>query len=247
MPSTASIAASALSITRAVSHPHSGDASRSDVAALTQRLAAGDGDIRVQGNRIAALMGKGPDRALSLSRPHLAPEGIDALPDDLNLNLLGRRPDVIAARLHIEAASDQIKYTAADFYPNVKLSAYLGVEALSKGGFNQLFRDGSDVGSIGPAISLPLFKGGRLRAAYRYDFVDAPVKLRAAFASTGGLNTPGNAFTFVGPDPDTGNVVLGASMGAGTDTWHLGFSFDWVRGNNNSTTQMGTISLLGRI
>lgn len=138
-----------------------------DQAQVAQRLAAVDGDIRVQGNLIAALMGKGPDRALSLSRPHLAPEGIDALPDDLNLNLLGRRPDVIAARLHIEAASDQIKYTAADFYPNVKLSAYLGVEALSKGGFNQLFRDGSDVGSIGPAISLPLFKGGRLRAAYR--------------------------------------------------------------------------------
>jgi NodT family efflux transporter outer membrane factor (OMF) lipoprotein len=143
-----------------------------DQAQAAQRLSALDGAIRVQGDLIAALMGEGPDRALQLTRPHLAPEGIDALPDDLNLNLLGRRPDVIAARLHIEAASDQIKYTAADFYPDIKLNAYLGVEALSKGGFDQLFRDGSDIGSIGPAISLPLFKGGRLRAAYRSSEAD---------------------------------------------------------------------------
>lgn len=143
-----------------------------DQAQVTQELAAIDGAIRVQGNLIAALMGKGPDRALSLTRPHLAPDGIDALPDDLNLNLLGRRPDVIAARLHIEAASDQIKYTAADFYPDVKLSAYWGNQALSKGGFDQLFRDGSNIGGIGPAISLPLFKGGRLKAAYRSSEAD---------------------------------------------------------------------------
>jgi NodT family efflux transporter outer membrane factor (OMF) lipoprotein len=143
-----------------------------DQAHVIQQLAAIDGEIRVQGNLIAALMGKGPDRALSLTRPHLAPEGIDALPDDLNLNLIGRRPDVIAARLHIEAASDQIKYTAADFYPDVKLSAYWGNQALSKGGFDQLFRDGSNIGGIGPAISLPLFNGGRLKAAYRSSEAD---------------------------------------------------------------------------
>ena len=46
------------------------------------------------------------------------------------------------------------------------------------------------------------------------------MKLKAGFASTGGLGTPGNIFTFVGPDPDTGNAVAGLSLGAGTDTWH---------------------------
>jgi hypothetical protein len=86
-----------------------------------------------------------------------------------------------------------------------------------------------------------------VRAGYRYELLQQPVKIRAAFDSTGGLGTAGNTMTFIGPDPDTGNTVLGASLGAGTDTWHLGINYDWVRGNNNSTTQVGTITVLGRI
>ncbi len=86
-----------------------------------------------------------------------------------------------------------------------------------------------------------------LRLAYRYDLVSSPTKLRAGFASTGGLATAGNAFTYVGPDPDTGNAVVGVGLSAGTDTWHLGVHYDWVRGNHGSTTQVGTITLLGRI
>ena len=31
-----------------------------------------------------------------------------------------------------------------------------------------------------------------VRLGYRYDFINAPVKLKAAFASTGGLTAPGN-------------------------------------------------------
>ncbi|MBN9555837.1 MAG: hypothetical protein J0H61_14405, partial [Alphaproteobacteria bacterium] len=80
-----------------------------------------------------------------------------------------------------------------------------------------------------------------------YDLVNTPVKLKAGFVSTGGLKTPGNTFTFVGPDPDTGNAIAGLSLGAGTDTWQLGVNYDWVRGNNGSTTQIGTLTLLGRI
>jgi hypothetical protein len=90
------------------------------------------------------------------------------------------------------------------------------------------------------------------RLGYRYDFITAPVKLKAAFASAGsgtltGLNSPGAGFTFVGPDPDTGNLLAGFGLGAGTDTWSLGINYDWVRGSNASTTQIGTLSLLGRI
>jgi hypothetical protein len=86
-----------------------------------------------------------------------------------------------------------------------------------------------------------------VRLGYRYDFVNSPVKLKAAFASTGGINAPNNSFTFVGPDPDTSNIVGGFSLGTGTDAWNLGINYDWIRGNNASTTQIGTITLLGRI
>ncbi len=85
------------------------------------------------------------------------------------------------------------------------------------------------------------------RLGYRYDLLHQAVKIRAAFDSTGGLGTAGNTMTFIGPDPDSGNVFTGLSLGAGTDTWHLGVNYDWVRGNNGSTTQVGTLTVLGRI
>jgi Autotransporter beta-domain len=85
------------------------------------------------------------------------------------------------------------------------------------------------------------------RLGYRYDMVNTPVKLKAGFVSTGGLNAPGNVMSFVGPDPDTGNAVAGLTLGAGTDTWSLGVNYDWIRGNNGSTSQVGTLTLLGRI
>ena len=141
---------------------------KDDQTHLIGELAQVDGAIRTQGYLIAALAGEGPDRAASITRPTLPDlAGDGGLPADLPANLLGRRPDVVAARLRIEAQSDNIKYTRADFYPNVSLSAYLGQQALSKGGFQELFATGSGIGSIGPAVSLPLFNGGRLKAAYR--------------------------------------------------------------------------------
>jgi hypothetical protein len=90
------------------------------------------------------------------------------------------------------------------------------------------------------------------RVGYRYDLLNSPVKLRAAFIGTAtpgttALNTVGNSMTFVGPDPDTGNLVGGLSLWAGTDTWNLGVHYDYLRGNNGSVSQVGTISLLGRI
>lgn len=145
-----------------------------DQAQANQRLSAINGAIRLQTNLIAALAGAGPDRGLALGRPQLAPASADSLPSDVRLNLLGRRPDVQAARLRVEAMGQQIKYYKADFYPNVKLNAYFGLQALGKTGLglDALTADGSDIGGIGPAISVPLFKGGQLRAQYRSSEAD---------------------------------------------------------------------------
>jgi uncharacterized protein with beta-barrel porin domain len=80
------------------------------------------------------------------------------------------------------------------------------------------------------------------RLGYRFDFINDPVKVKGAFAAV-----PADTFTITGPDPSRGNVVAGATLGASTDTWSMGVNFDWVRGSNGSTTEMGTFSLLGRI
>ncbi|MFB0937028.1 MAG: TolC family protein, partial [Propionivibrio sp.] len=86
------------------------------------------------------------------------------LPRELPANLLGRRPDVVAARLQTEAQLRRIDQKKAEFYPNVNLAAFIGVQSL---GLNMLTRSGSTPGSIGPAISLPIFTGGRLQGELR--------------------------------------------------------------------------------
>ncbi|WP_349321088.1 efflux transporter outer membrane subunit [Asticcacaulis sp. MM231] len=133
-------------------------------ARLAARLSGAEAAIKLQNNLIAALVGNGPDRGLTIQRPHLAPVTFATLPADASLSLLGRRPDVEAARLLVEAQSQNIKYTRADFYPDVTFSASWGIQALD---WNGLTRHDSVIGDIGPAISLPLFAQGRLRAQYR--------------------------------------------------------------------------------
>ncbi|HEV2530619.1 efflux transporter outer membrane subunit [Phenylobacterium sp.] len=131
--------------------------SRADLSALDEQLA-------LTRNRLAALLGAGPDRGLAIARPAAATLKPFGLPPTLNAELVGRRPDVTAARWRAEAAASRIKEARAAFYPNLNLAGFLGFQSLK---LNRLFKDGSDVGSIGPAVSLPIFEGGRLRAGLR--------------------------------------------------------------------------------
>ena len=127
-------------------------------------LSALDEQIALTRNRLAALLGDGPDRGLAIARPPAATLRPLGLPPTLAADLVGRRPDVAAARWRAEAAASRIKEAKASFYPNVNLAGFVGFQSLK---LNRLFADGSDVGSIGPAVSLPIFEGGRLRAGLR--------------------------------------------------------------------------------
>jgi len=120
--------------------------------------------LGLQRNKLAALVGAGPDRGLQLARPTIDLSKPFGLPQALPANLLGRRPDIIAARLRAEAAAKQIKVARAQFYPNINLKAYIGFDALGTG---MLLAPGSVIGSVGPALSLPIFEGGRLRGQFR--------------------------------------------------------------------------------
>jgi len=131
------------------------------LASSEEELLALDEQIALQRNKLAALLGTGPNRGLTIARPKLDVAAGFGLPPQLQLELLGRRPDVVAARMRAEASEQSIKKQQAEFYPNVNLSAMIGVQTL---GLNMLTKSGSDLGSIGPAISLPIFNGGRLRA-----------------------------------------------------------------------------------
>ena len=75
--------------------------------------------------------------------------------------LLGRRPDLVAQRWRVEAAQQNIANAKAQFYPNVNLLAFIGLQSLGSAGF---LTAASRTLGIGPAVTLPIFEGGRLRA-----------------------------------------------------------------------------------
>lgn len=114
-------------------------------------------------NQLAALAGKGPGAAAGLQRPRLSLAQGLGLPTRLPAQLLGQRPDVVASRWQVAAQARGIEVAQASFYPNVDLSASLGYMTTSGGLL--AFLTGQKLGySAGPAVSLPLFDGGRLRA-----------------------------------------------------------------------------------
>lgn len=135
------------------------------------RRAGAEGDllqaeeqIGLQRNRLAALLGAGPDRGLRIDRPTIDLNAAIGLPKDVAVDLLGRRPDIVAARLRTEAQFKRIDQKKAEFYPNVSLAGFIGLQSL---GLDLLTKGGSTTGSIGPAISLPIFTGGRLSSELR--------------------------------------------------------------------------------
>lgn len=145
------------------------------LAATRAELAQMQEQVGLQRNSIAALMGTAPDRgaAIQIDAKHLQSPWQQqwALPEQLPAHLLGRRPDVVAARLQAQALESRVASQQAEFYPNVNLSAFVGVQSL---GLDMLTRGGSSIASVGPAVSLPIFNGGRLRselgaARARYD------------------------------------------------------------------------------
>jgi NodT family efflux transporter outer membrane factor (OMF) lipoprotein len=113
---------------------------------------------------LAMIAGQAADGYAAIGRPQLNLDAVLPLPAQLPINLLARRPDVLAARLRIEAADAQRRATRAAFYPDVSLRALAGVAAF---GLNDLFEAGARGYGAGPVVSLPLFDAGKLRAQYQ--------------------------------------------------------------------------------
>ena len=145
-------------------------------ASAEAQLATVEESIGLTKNRIAALTGAGPDRGLAIVRPAMAMVRPFGLPANLQVDLIGRRPDIVAARLRTESAAQRIDVAKAEFYPNINLSAMIGLQAL---GIGNIANAGSNFGSIGPALSLPIFSGGRLEGNYRASHAEYDASIAA--------------------------------------------------------------------
>lgn len=127
---------------------------------VQMQQAALDDAIALTRHQLAVLCGQAP-QALNRLAPSLDALHLPTLPTHLAADLLGRRPDVVAARWRAEAATQEVTVARAQFYPNVNLGAFVGLNAL---GLDRLLDSGSRQLGVAPALRLPLFDGGRLRA-----------------------------------------------------------------------------------
>ncbi|GAP34669.1 efflux transporter outer membrane subunit [Piscinibacter sakaiensis] len=144
------------------------------IAQTEVERAAADEQIQRSRHALAELTGQAPDALAGLA-PTLQPVQAQSLPAGLPADLLGRRADLVAQRWRVEAALREVDVARAQFYPNVNLVAFAGLSSL---GLDSLLKAGSLSAGLGPALRLPVFDGGRLRAnlAGRRAEVDAAVE-----------------------------------------------------------------------
>ncbi|HVZ99615.1 MAG TPA: efflux transporter outer membrane subunit [Caulobacterales bacterium] len=140
-------------------HQAASEAARARAEVLAVRAAV----LRAR-HQIAALLGKGPDRGLAIAAPRQPGALALGLPASAQVDLIGRRPDLAAARFNAAAAAQHIRVARADFYPNINLSALVSYQTL---GIDAIGGGQLSAAQAGPAVSLPIFTGGRLQGEYR--------------------------------------------------------------------------------
>ena len=125
-----------------------------------QRFAA-QRDVEI--HAIAALTGQGAAAYAGFVRPTPDLDAALPLPEALPADLLARRPDILAAQARVDAAAKGREAAHADFYPNINLTADIGFQAI---GLSNLISGNAFTMGVGPAIHLPIFDAGKIRAQY---------------------------------------------------------------------------------
>jgi NodT family efflux transporter outer membrane factor (OMF) lipoprotein len=125
-----------------------------------QQLAQLDEQIALTKNALAALIDE-PNKPLALIPAAQAAIHSTSFDSTITTNLLGQRADVTAARWRAQSADQTVASARAQFYPNINLTAFVGLSSI---GLDKLLQSGSQQWGVGPALSLPLFDSGRLRA-----------------------------------------------------------------------------------
>ncbi len=144
--------ANALDVSRALANLEATDA----------RIPELDARIRANSYAIALLTGNLPEAWLNdlqddkrfVGLPNIVPTG---LPPEL----LRRRPDIRRSERELAASNAEAGVAISDLYPKFFFS---GLGALQSNNTGALFSSSAFAFGIGPAISLPIFQGGKIRA-----------------------------------------------------------------------------------
>lgn len=134
-----------------------------DVFSLQKMIVRTEERLQTNHHLLHMLLGEGPDVKEEIHYKQTQLKNFQ-LPKEISLNLVARRPDLMAQIWRVEAAAKLIGAAKADFYPNVNLYAFGGFDSLQ---FHNLFTWANKVGTLLPAINLPIFTGGKLTANLR--------------------------------------------------------------------------------
>lgn len=130
-----------------------------------RRLLSGITDeLIINKHLINTLAGRGPDAPLSISSalPPL-PKKLN-IPQILPLDFLARRPDLMAQLWRAKALAYKTGAAMAEYYPDINLVGLIGLESTS---WRKLFDLSSGTAAIRPALQLPIFTAGAIRANIR--------------------------------------------------------------------------------
>ena len=142
-----------------------------DAAAPSQQLAQLNTSLEQARYQLKALLGAHEAPVL---HPIPLPSVTPANPADLHLDLLAHRPEIAAARDRVQASLKEVDAARAAFYPDISISAFLGLSSLE---MNSLFKASSREMGVTPALHLPLFDAGRLRANLNSNRADVTLAL----------------------------------------------------------------------
>jgi NodT family efflux transporter outer membrane factor (OMF) lipoprotein len=119
----------------------------------------------------------GPEVQAALAAVPAAPAGLPPVPAvGLPSTLLRARPDMVAAEARLQAANRDVAAAAAARFPQLSITAALGVAALALG---DLFSADSLTAQLGAGVAAPLLDFGRVGAQIDARQADA----QAAFAA----------------------------------------------------------------
>lgn len=131
------------------------------VAQARVALARAKAQAALLRNALAALAGRGLDYPATIAPTQITFDRALPIPAMVPADLLSRRPDIAASLARIDAATKGKEVARKAFLPNVNLMALAGFQAV---GLGNLFTADAGTLGAGPAIHLPIFDSGRLRA-----------------------------------------------------------------------------------
>ena len=151
-----------LRVGQGVDLPDEASRAQAQLAAVREMKIAIDRSGQIRLAALASLVGVAPADLPKL-QPRPLPNVSHGLPADAGLDLIARRPDIAASRWQVEAALRQTDVARAQFLPDLSLTALAGLSSIDLG---KLFSASSRTFAVTPALHLPLFNSGLLRANY---------------------------------------------------------------------------------